>query len=187
MRMDDRAIVNLYWAREERAIAETQRKYGGFCGRLAKNILTVQEDAEECVNDTWVRAWDTMPPKRPDSLRAYLGCIVRNLAISRYRASRAQKRYGGMEILLSELDDCVPTADAVLQAVDAAELSSAISGWLRQQPIRERTWFIRRYWNGEPVKTLAWEHGMPPPAMAKRLMRLRGSLRNHLEKEGIGL
>ena len=185
--MEDSAIVALYWQREERAIAETDRKYGRFCQQIARNILTIREDAEECVSDTWVRAWNTMPPQRPSSLKAFLGCIIRNLAISRYRASRAQKRYGGMEILLSELDDCVPTADQVAAAVDAAELSRAISDWLRTLPQRERTWFIRRYWNGETVKTLALEQGMTPRAMTGRLSGLRTRLRNHLEQEGIGL
>ena len=185
--MEDSAIVALYWQREERAIAETYQKYGRFCHQIARNILTIREDAEECVSDTWVKAWNTMPPQRPNSLKAFLGCIVRNLAISRYRSSRAQKRYGGMEILLSELDDCVPTADEVANAVDAAELSQAISDWLRTLPLVERTWFIRRYWNGEPVKNLALEQGMASRAMTKRLARLRAGLRAHLEKEGIGL
>ena len=185
--MEDSAIVALYWQREERAIAETDRKYGRFCHQIARNILTIREDAEECVSDTWVRAWNTMPPQRPNSLKAFLGCIVRNLAISRYRASRAQKRYGGMEILLSELEDCVPTADQVANAVDAAELSRALSDWLRTLPVRERTWFIRRYWNGETVKTLALEEGMTPRAMTGRLAGLRAKLQAHLEQEEIGL
>ena len=177
--MEDSAIIDLYWLREERAIAESDQKYGRFCHQIARNILTIREDAEECVSDTWVKAWNTMPPQRPNSLKAFLG--------SRYRASRAQKRYGGMEILLSELDDCVPTADEVANAVDTAELSRAMSDWLRTLLPRERAWFIRRYWNGDSVKALALEQGMTPRAMTKRLARLRAGLRAHLEKEGIGL
>ena len=103
--MEDREIVALYWQRQEQAIAESRQKYGRFCHRIARNILSIPEDAEECVSDTWMKAWDTMPPQRPDSLRAYLGCLVRNLSISRYRANRAQKRYDSMEILLSELGE----------------------------------------------------------------------------------
>ena len=96
--MEDLKIVELYWQRDEGAIRETDSKYGAFCQRIAMNILGSFEDCEECVSDTYGRCWDTMPPQRPGSLRAYLGTIIRNLSISRYRASRAQKRYGGMEI-----------------------------------------------------------------------------------------
>ena len=183
--MEDREIVALYWQRQEQAIAESRQKYGRFCHRIARNILSIPEDAEECVSDTWMKAWDTMPPQRPDSLRAYLGCLVRNLSISRYRANRAQKRYDSMEILLSELGECIPATEGVEQALDAAELSRAISDWLRLLALRERIWFIRRYWNGESVKSLALEHGMTPHSLTKRLFRLRASLRVYLEKEGI--
>ena len=106
--MDDAAIIELYWARDEDAIVQTQQKYGPYCRTIAKNILGVPEDAEECVSDTWHRAWNAMPPQRPDSLGAFLGRIVRNLSISRWRRERAQKRYAGLEEQLSELEDCPP-------------------------------------------------------------------------------
>ena len=101
--MEDAAIVKLYWDRDQQAIAASDEKYGPLCRTLSFRIVNSREDAEECVNDTWHRAWDTMPPQRPDSLRAYLCRIVRNLSISRYRARRSQKRGEGMEVLLSEL------------------------------------------------------------------------------------
>ena len=103
--MEDMQLIGLFWARDEAAVRETDRKYGPCCFKISVNIVTSPEDAEECVSDTWLRAWDTMPPERPRSLRAYLGRIVRNLSISLYRRRHAQKRYTGIETLLSELDD----------------------------------------------------------------------------------
>lgn len=129
--MEDSAIIELYWARDEGAIAQTDLKYGTFCRKLAFNVLSSNEDSEECVNDTWHRAWDTMPPQRPDSLRAYLGRIVRNLSISRLRQRTAQKRGGGLEIMLSELGDCLPAPQSVERETEAKELAGVISAWLR--------------------------------------------------------
>ena len=185
--MEDLQIIDLFWRRDESAIQETDRKYGRFCHTIAMNILTSRQDSEECVSDTYHRAWDTMPPQRPDSLRAYLGRIVRNLSISRYRASRAQKRFGGVEVLLSELEDCVPAPDATRRTAEAHELSGLIDQWLGRQGEEERTLFLRRYWNGESVKALAREAGLSPNAATKRLGRLRESLRKFLEEEGIVL
>ncbi len=185
--MEDIQIIDLYWARDEGAIRETDSKYGGFCHRLAMNILHSFQDSEECVSDTYGRCWDTMPPQRPGSLRAYLGTIVRNLSISRYRAFHAQKRFGGAEVLLSELQDCVPAPESVQRTVEAGELSGLISAWLEGLGAEDRALFIRRYWNGDPVKDLAGELGQRPNAVTKRLLRLRESLRRDLEKEGISV
>ena len=119
--MEDARIIELYWQRDEGAIQETDTKYGAFCQRIAMNILSSFEDCEECVSDTYGRCWDTMPPQRPVSLRAYVGAIVRNLSISRYRSLRAQKRYNGAEVLLSELEDCVPAPDSVQRTAEVRE------------------------------------------------------------------
>lgn len=185
--MEDIQIIDLYWRRDEEAIRATDVKYGRFCHRLAMNILRSFQDSEECVNDTYGRCWDTMPPQRPMSLRAYLGTIIRNLSISRYRASRAQKRFAGAEILLSELADCVPAPDCVQRTVECAELGEYISDWLTALAPEDRALFIRRYWNGDPVKDLAGELGMRPNALTKRLLRLRENLRKTLEGEGVAL
>lgn len=183
--MDDTAIIDLYWARSEEAIIQTDKKYGSLCRSLAFNILSDRQDSEECVNDTWHRAWDTMPPQHPNSLRAYLGRIVRNLSISRLRARTAQKRGGGLDLLLSELGDCLPAPQTVEQELEAQDLANAISRWLHGLPRYERTLFVRRYWYADAVKTLAGERGLSPNQMAKRLLRLRESLRTYLEQEGI--
>ena len=185
--MEDGQIVNLYWRRDEDAIRATEQKYGGFCRRLSMNILHSFQDSEECVNDAYGRCWDTMPPQRPESLRAYLGAILRNLSISRYRAAHAQKRFGGAEVLLSELADCVPSPDNVQRSVEAEELGELIARWLRKLEREDRTLFIRRYWNGDGVKDLAEELGVRPNALTKRLLRLREALRRELEREGVSV
>jgi RNA polymerase sigma-70 factor (ECF subfamily) len=116
--VEDELIIEMYFKRDELAITETDRKYGAFCHRVAMNILSIREDAEECVNDTYHAAWRQIPPTFPDSLRAFLGRITRNLSVSRFRANRAEKRYTGMEQMLSELNDCVPSSDNVKQAIE---------------------------------------------------------------------
>ena len=128
--MEDAEIIELYWQREERAIEETARKYGAYCQGIAYNILGVYEDAEECVNDTWHRAWTTMPPQRPVSLRAYLARIVRNLSIDRYRLRRSQKRGGGFETLALELEDCVPPAPSAEAVWETREIAAVLDRWL---------------------------------------------------------
>ena len=107
--MEDKQIIELYFQRNETAIAETANKYGAFCHKIAMNILSIREDAEECVNDTYHSVWNQIPPTNPNSFRSFLGRITRNLSISRFRTLRAQKRYAGMELMLSELEECIPT------------------------------------------------------------------------------
>ncbi|WP_343209401.1 sigma-70 family RNA polymerase sigma factor [Anaerolentibacter hominis] len=185
--MEDGLIIALYWERNEEAIAQSNLKYGGFLRKLAFNILSSHEDSEECINDTWHRAWNTMPPKKPDSLRAYLGRIVRNLSISRFRMNRAKKRFDGMTELMSELGDCIPSGQNVEQAVEVKELAKLINSWLDGLTVQERVLFLRRYWNGDAVKDLAAECSVTPGKMAQKLYRLRNSLRTALEQEGITL
>ena len=185
--MDDSAIVALYWQREESAITETAAKYGGLCHSIAMNILSSYEDAEECVSDTWARAWDSMPPQKPQSLRAYLGRITRNLSISRFRKNHAQKRGSGAEQLLSELEDCIPAPQRVEHIVEAGELAAVISRWLDTLPPGDRDLFVRRYWYGDSVAQLAQLWMRPAVHISQRLLRLRRKLKAALEKEGIVL
>ena len=185
--MEDREIVALYWQRSERAVAETDAKYGAFCHTVALGLLSVREDAEECVNDAYQAAWESMPEEKPDKLRAWLGRVVRNLSIDRWRREHRQKRYAGIEALLSELDDCVPSASDVERTVEAAELGRAVDAWLRTLPEDDAALFLRRYWNGTPLKTLASERGVAPNKLAQRMYRLRLGLKGALEKEGYTL
>ena len=185
--MDDARIIDLYWQRSEDAIEETRKKYGSFCYGIARNILSSHEDAEECVSDTWQRAWDSIPPQRPEFLRAWLGKVVRNLAINLWNQNHAQKRGAGVTALLGELEDCVPSQKSVEQAMEATELSEYISDWLMTLDREDRILFVRRYWNGISLKELAKERGIPPGKLAQRMFRLRTQLRTALEKEDVVL
>ena len=185
--MDDLAIVELYYRREERAITESDKKYGGLCRSIALRLLVFREDAEECVNDTWHAAWNRMPPDRPQALGAFLGRITRNLSVSRWRRDRAKKRYDGMEVLLSELEDCVPAPGTVEEDLDRRQLARSISAWLDSLEDEDRRIFIRRYWYGDPVKELAAGRGERVNTLSQRLLRLRKALRTFLESEGVEL
>ncbi len=185
--MNDNDIIELYWARNEQAISETDIKYGRFCRSIAQNILMVREDAEECVNDTYHKAWTVIPPQRPEHFRAWLGRIVRNIALNLWNRNHAMKRNTGMETLLSELDDCVPARDDVENEIDSMELGEAISRWLGTLNDEDRRLFILRYWNGISLKALAEKYGTEADKLAQKMLRLRRSLKAALEKEGIYL
>ncbi len=186
--MNDREIVNLYWERRETAITATADKYGGYCHTIAHNILHNNEDAEECVNDTWVGAWNSMPPKRPERLSTYLGKITRHVSLDRFRAYTADRRGGGQTVLaLAELEECIPAVDSVEQAVDDHLLVDAVNSFLRAQPARKRHIFVRRYWYLYSVKDIAAAYAISESAVVSTLFRMRNDLKNHLEKEGIVL
>ena len=145
--MTDADIVTLYWARDEQAIAQTAQKFGAYCRKIAMNLLGSQEDAEECENDTWMAAWNSMPQNRPDKLAPYLGRITRNLALDLRERQNAKKRGGGQtETVLEELEFCLPAGDHTAQEVESAETARSISAFLRSQPEQARNIFIRRYW-----------------------------------------
>lgn len=185
--MEDEKILDLYIQRNERAITETAAKYGAYCSAVADKILGCPEDTEEILNDTWLAAWKDIPPRQPGCLRAYLGRITRNLALSRFRFYRTKKRYAGMEILLSELEDCIPAAGTVERELDRMELARVLRDWTDGLETEDRKLFVRRYWHGVPVKKLAREAGIGQNAMAQRLSRLRKSLKTRLEQEGAEL
>ena len=183
--MDDLAIVELYHQRNEQAITESDRKYGAFCRSISLRLLVFREDAEECVNDTWHAAWNRMPPDRPQTLGAFFGRITRNLSISRWRREHAKKRYSGIEVLLSELEDCVPAPGTVEEDLNRQQLAQSISAWLDRLTEEDRWIFIRRYWYGNPVKELAADCGERANSLSQRLLRLRRALRTFLEMEGV--
>lgn len=185
--MEDQQIIELYFRRDELALTETAKKYGIFCLRIAMNVLTVKEDAEECVNDTYHTAWNQIPPTKPDSFKAFLGRIVRNCSISKYRALHAKKRFNGLEIMLSELNDCVPAAEDVEQAVEAKELTGYINTWLESLKTEDRVLFVRRYWHGDEVRDLAKQCGIPATQMTQKLLRLRRRLKVFLTEKGVVL
>ena len=183
--MEDHAIIDLYWSRNPEAIQRTGEKYGGYCRTIAWNILPDRRDAEECVNDTWLGAWNAMPEARPVLLAPFLGKITRNLAFDRWRASHTEKRGGGeLPLVLDELAECVSPGDT-LQAVEAAELEEAVNRFLRALPERERNVFLRRYWFTEPAADIARRYGMKEATVRTSLFRSRAKLRNFLEKEDL--
>ena len=183
--MEDTGIVALYWSRDQSAITASEEKYGPLCRGLSYRILTSWEDAEECTNDTWQRAWDTMPPQKPDSLRAYLCRIVRNLSLDRWRAARARKRGEGAAELSLELEDCLPHAPSAEEETEARALTAALEGWLDGLDRSDRALFLLRYWYGQRVDELAVRWHWTPNRTAQRLRRLRLALKAYLEGEGI--
>ena len=184
--MEDQQIIQLYWDRLEQAIAESERKYGSYCRSIARRILAVEEDAEECVNDTWLHAWNAMPPQRPSILSAFFGKLARNLSLDRWRRNRAAKRGGSqVELALHELGDCLPAAGGPEQALDEKEAGQVISRFLRTQPELDRALFIRRYWHLESMATLAQDFQLRESQVKSRLFRTRQRLKAALEKEGI--
>ena len=186
--MEDEKIIDLYWAREEEAIVETDKKYGNYCRSLSMRILKSREDSEECVNDTWLRAWSSMPPGRPACLCAFLGKITRNLSISRYRMNRAGKRGGGeMELVLTELEDCIPSAESVEEEMEGKELAAAIDRFLRGLGEEGRNIFVRRYFYLDSVREIEDRFRVSESKVKSQLFRLRNRLREQLEKEGIEL
>ena len=175
----DRRIIDLYFARNEQAIAETDRCYGGFCLRVALGILDDRRDAEECVNDTWLKAWNSIPPIRPRSLRAFLAKIVRNLSLQRLEYNKAAKRNRDFEVALEELGDCIPMRDE-----DADQLPALLDQFLSRLEEPEWQLFCGRYWHGQSVKELARTHGLTPKAVTMRLFRTREKLRLFLTERG---
>ena len=181
--MEDFLIVNLYWARKESAITESDRKYGRILRSLSFSVLSSREDAEECVNDTYLAAWNAMPTARPDYLGAFLSKITRRISIDRYRAAHRQKR-GGLGGVLAELSECIPSSDSVEADYENGRLADALNQFLASLPAEERNLFILRYYNGHTVARLAKAFGMKPNNLSARLYRTREKLRAYLAERG---
>lgn len=183
--MEDGRIIQMYWDRNQDAIPETSRKYGNYCYSIAKNILRNPQDAEECVNDTWLGAWNAMPDKRPDMLSAFLGKITRNLAFNKYKQTHAEKRGGGeIALVLDELAECVSGKDNVEQEIDRKELAKTINAFLATLPRAKRDVFVCRYWYCQSVKDIARHTGMSETYVSVTLNRLRNGLKTYLKERG---
>jgi len=184
--MDDSSIIALYWERSDRAIAETAHKYGTYCHYIANAILESREDAEECVNDTWLRTWNTIPPQRPERLQTFLGKITRNLALNRREKNRAQKRGTGQtSLVLDELAECVGAGSGEDRITDEMHLRDVLNRFLAGLPVKTRKIFVRRYWYMSPVKEIAAEYRISESKVSVTLFRTRNQLKAVLEKEGI--
>ena len=182
--MDDRKIIELFFARREEAIEALAEKYGGACQRLAANLLGSSRDAEECVNDAYLGCWNSIPPHRPDPLRGYVLRITRNLAIARYHKNTARKRNSHYDAALEELSEILPSSDTAETVLEAAELTAALNRFLDGLDKGERALFLRRYWYGESVSAMAVYFDLRANTVTQRLGRTRKKLAKFLEKEG---
>ena len=183
--MDDAKILDLYFARSEQAIQETDTKYGGLCYRIAYNVLNCREDSEETVSDTYLTAWKRIPPTRPNVFSAFLSKITRNLAINRWKANRRQKRGGGqIDIALDELDDVADGKEDAEKRCESRELILAYNRFLAQLPRAQRELFLMRYFYLDPISKISGKTGYSESKVKSMLFRTRNKLRDTLEKEG---
>lgn len=181
--MDDLKILELYNTRSELAIAYTSEKYGNYAKHIAFNVLGNHSDAEECVSDAYMKLWETIPPNEPKSLKAFLGKIVKNKALDRFRKENSEKRGGGQMLLcLSELEDCVPAHE-----IETEEVTEVINSFLRKQDAKKSKIFIRRYWYQDSIREIAISMGMTDGNVKTTLSRMRKELKDELEKEGINI
>ena len=183
--MEDKQIVDLYWKRSEEAIAETDKKYGRYCHYIAYQILSDNEDAEEIVNDTYLKTWNTVPPKYPDPLKTYVGMISNQLALNRYDEKTAAKRGGGkMPLIFHELDECLADEEENIDIAEAVVLRDLLNRFIWSLPKKTRNIFVRRYWYASSLTEIAKEYGMKESAVAMLMFRTRQKLREFLQKEG---
>ncbi len=186
--MEDSKITDLYWERAEIAIGETAKKYSRYCHSISFNILHNKEDAEECVNDTYLNAWNAMPPKRPNCLATFLGKITRNLSLDKFKKYSAEKRgRGQMEIALSELDEVIPSTTSVEQAINEKELAELLDKFLGGLPKQKRIIFVQRYWYLMSIKAMAEQLSISESQVKSTLFRIRSELKSHLKREGVVL
>lgn len=183
--MDDNSIIQLYWDRNDQAIRATSEKFGHYCKTIARNILISEEDAEECVNDTYLNAWNSMPPHWPEQLAAFLGKITRNLSFNRYKHNHSEKCGGGeLALVLAELADCISDVDNVEQMIDRQELIKAVNSFVRSLSVNKRNIFVRRYWYADSVAEIADDMDTLRGTVSKTLERTRKQLKAYLAERG---
>lgn len=185
--MEDSKIIELFFERSEQAIIELSKKYGAVCTKVANNILSDKRDTEECVNDAYLGAWNTIPPQRPNPLLSYICRIVRNLAVNKYHANTASKRNSTYDVALDELENCFPSAVSVEDEFNATEVARVIDDFLATLDQENRVMFVRRYWHSDSIADLAQLFHTSSHNVSVRLSRIREKLRKHLIKEGVAL
>ena len=184
--MNDRQIVDLYWERNEKALKETALKYGSLCYSVAFNILGDRSDSEECVNDTYLHAWNSIPPHRPSVLTTFLAKITRRISIDRWRKLHAEKRGSGqIAVVLDELSECIPDKNNVESTAESRLLSQVIGDFVKELPEQEQKVFICRYWYAEPIETIAARFEFSESKVKSMLHRIRHKLRDRLIREGL--
>ena len=184
--MEDKEIIALYLERNQEAIAETEKKYGGYCYSVAYNILYNTEDARECVNDALLNAWNSIPPHMPTVLSAFLGKLTRYVSLKKWRYARTKKRGGGeIDLAYEELSDCIPGGKSVEEELQEKELAEIIDGFLDELPVTERRIFICRYWYFDDISTISNQFGFSRSKVKSMLYRIRKKLLSRLNEEGV--
>ena len=186
--MNDNSIIDLYFARDNGAISATAEKYGVYLHKIAANILSDKQDEEECLNDTYLKIWNTIPPIRPLSLQAYAAKIIRNLAFDKYRKEKAEKRGGSdVPLILDELAEIVSGRDTPETELDRKELVKAIADFLDTLKIEKKAYFICRYWHAMSVKDIAEKYGKSENHIAVSLSRIRAKMKEYLTERGFSI
>jgi RNA polymerase sigma-70 factor (ECF subfamily) len=187
MLLEDKEIVELYWQRKENAIYETDKKYRNYLRSIAMNVLNSKQDAEECVNDTYLGAWNAIPDKRPDILPPFIGRITRNISLNKYNFNTAKKRNVNFTMLLSELDECVSGTESVEQQYEKGLIGKAISDFLEKHSSEISDIFVCRYWYSDSIKDIAKRFDMSESKVKSLLLRTRNKLKIYLDQEGYNL
>ncbi|MBQ3531776.1 MAG: sigma-70 family RNA polymerase sigma factor [Oscillospiraceae bacterium] len=184
--MEDEKIIELYFERNESAISETAEKYGNYLYKIAFNILSDNEDSEESVNDTYMSAWNTIPPEKPNIFSAFLSKITRYISLNRYRSGKAEERGGGeIDAAFEEIEECVPDKSDIYDEIEAKELAKMISDYLKKLPETERKIFVCRYYYLDSLSDISKQFGFSQSKVASMLHRTRKKILSHLEKEGV--
>ena len=183
--MEDEEIINLYWLREEKAISETDKKYGNYCNAISFDILQDKEDSKECVNDTYLNTWNSIPPQRPNMLKFYLGKIVRNLALNQYEKKRTKKRDSTVEIALEELSECISSKNDIEKEVDYNELVNMLNCFVEKLSKEKRKIFIERYWYLDTIKNISNKNNISESNVKIKLLRIRQELKKYLMEGGL--
>lgn len=183
--MNDLQIIEMYWKRNEQAISVTAEKYGTYCYSIAYGILHNEEDSKESVNDTYMSAWNSMPPHKPNVLKTFLGKITRRLSIDRLKRKNAEKRGGEIAEVLDELSECISPSGDPIAEVEKKMLDKTINTFVRKLKDTEQRVFLYRYWYAKPVKEIAKLFGFSESKVKVMLMRTRNKLKEKLETEGL--
>lgn len=182
--LEDSKIIDLFYERSEQAILELSKKYGALCYSIARNILNNVQDVEECVNDAYLAAWNTIPPQNPNPLKSYINRIVRNIAITKYHTNTAAKRNSTYDVALDELEECIPARQSIEDEMAVKELTQAMESFLDTLDKESRVMFVRRYWYSDSISDIAERFQLSNNNVTVKLSRIRGRLKKYLEKEG---
>ena len=182
--MEDQKIIDLYTNREERAIYETDKKYGRLCTSISMGILNDMRDSEECVSDTWFALWNQIPPKKPNPFKAYICRIIKNLSLKCYEYHHAKKRNSQYDLSLEELEECISKEQNIESQIELRELKWIIAKFIEDLPKEKRILFLRRYWFLQSVSEMARDYEVTSKNMSVKLLRIRKDLKEYLKEEG---